>query len=481
MNNHIKYFSLIFSKLKKPRIKLFWKILVLFWLISVIIFTFNLFFTHLNSDTIRYRQLPPHLTHQLKNTKQRLSKVLSRKRHQIMKGRPALKKIMASIYLVNKDSKDYFEKVIPDILYLLDKQVKNKQTPLTAFKKQVLFFGGTPIKFNNERYRIYIFQEFSILSKGYFSVFIREFSHNLLMTTLFISFPLSFFLAWIFTRPIKKLQKSIKELSSNLTNQQSLKTLIKRGDEFGDLAKDFHAMTVHLNETMDSKQRLLGDVSHELKSPLARMQIALALAEKNLITSDGKSPELKRIKLEADRMNEMISGLLDYEKIDTLASTEKNTFKLSELIMLLVDDANFESQQRNIVIKTELENELIMTASKSMIISCIENILRNAIQYANNEIIIHCKNKIPDHLSSNNPSFNNIVITIMDDGIGVEDSQLIKIFDAFYRPELDRSRQSGGSGLGLSIAKKVVEHHQGKITAENIMPRGLKVTITIPN
>jgi two-component system sensor histidine kinase CpxA len=464
-------------KLKKIKIKLFWKILIIFWLISVTLFTFNLFFTHLNSDSIRYRKSPPHLTHQLKNTTQRIKKRFNNQRRQVRKHKKSFPNQMQSVYLIGKDEKDYFGKPINDMLYQLNKRVINKKSLLTAFRKKELYFGGLQIKLHNENYRIYISEEFSVLSRGYFSVFVREFSNNLLTTTLLISFPLSFLLAWLFSRPIKKLQKAINELSTNLHNQQSLKKLMNRSDEFGDLAKDFHAMTVNLNNTMESKARLLGDVSHELKSPLARLQIALALAEKK--QSGNKSSELERIKLEANRMNDMISGLLDYAKIDTHTTLEKNTFNLAELILLLVDDANFESQQRNVFIKTEFEGKLYITAFKPMIISCLENILRNAIRYANQQIVISCKNETSANQSINQ-LINNIVITITDDGTGVENGQLIKIFDAFYRPELDRSRQSGGSGLGLSISKKVVEHHQGTIIAENTKPHGLKVTITIP-
>lgn len=431
-------------------------------------------FTQLYSDTIRYKKLPSYLSHQLESTKHRLRKILNRPAQHFRKNNSSFKKRMNSIYLIDDEGKDYFKKLIPEMLIQLNHKVVTQNHPLTAFRKKELYFGGLKIKYKNINYKIYVTQKFSILSRGYFNAFIREFAHNLLISTLLISFPLSFFLAWIFTRPIKKLQQAIKELSSNLDNQKLLKTLTARSDEFGDLAKEFHSMTSHLSEVMKSKVRLLGDVSHELKSPLARLQIALVLAEKKQSHHNKPLPELKRIKLEADRMNDMISGLLDYARIDIEHSNNANNFNLTELITLLVSDANFESQQRNILIKTELPKALIINAVKPMLISCIDNILRNAIRYANQQIMIRCQK------TTDAKSINAILITICDDGVGVKEGEEEKIFDAFYRPELDRSRQSGGSGLGLSIAKKVIQLHQGDISAENIKPHGLKITILIP-
>jgi two-component system sensor histidine kinase CpxA len=450
---------------KKIRIKLFWKILLLFWLVFVIILTFNLFFTHLSSENIRYRPMPPHLHHQLKNVRHKLGFIL--KEHPNIRKRP--RKFLKDIFLIDKNGKDYFNKQVPEMLALLDKRIRKNDIPMTAFKKQMLYFGGLPFEPKTGAYKIYVSQRFSVLSRGYFSVFIREFAHNLLASTFLVSFPLSFLLAWLFTRPIRQLQSAIKEMSENLSERKNLDFLLGRRDEFGDLARDFDSMAAHLDKILISKNRLLSDVSHELKSPLARLQIALGLAHKK---QNNDSSELIRIKLEADRMNQMINGLLDYSKVDTqYKEQDKCSFDIRELIETLIEDAKFESQQKNIQIKSNLQAGLTIRAIKPMLISCIENILRNAIRYANKEIEICCHSE---------QSSEQIIIIISDDGIGVPDGQQGKIFDAFYRPEEDRSRQSGGVGLGLSIAKKAVDAHNGKIMAENIQPHGLRVSITLP-
>jgi len=456
--------------IKTLKIKLFWKVVLYFWLVFTAIFFFTLFFTYINSDSIRYRNLPPHMMMKLDNTSRKIRFIL-REHAQLNKNPP---KFLNNVFLLNEDNLDHFGKEIPNMLLNLDKRVIKERRPGIAFKKQIIYFGGKKLRTPSETYRVYIKQPFSFLSRGYFGEFIREFAINLFVSTFLLSFPLSFWLAWLFTRPIKKLQTAIQDLSNDLNDKDKLIQISKRGDEFGDLARDFDLMATHLNEIIRSKTRLLSDVSHELKSPLARLQIALGIANKK---QPSESSELERIKLEADRMNQMITGLLDYAKIDNqYAKPEEQTFNLSELLEILVEDAAFESHQNQIAITTEIQQGINITAIKSLLVSCIENILRNAIRYAEKEINISCHTE--NATNSNHKS--SVIITISDDGQGVEEEQLEKIFDAFYRPEIDRSRQSGGVGLGLSIAQKAVLLHNGKITAQNIKPHGLKLTISLP-
>ena len=170
-------------------------------------------------------------------------------------------------------------------------------------------------------------------------------------------------------------------------------------------------------------------------------------------------------------MSQMITGLLDYSKMDTqYQQHNKHSFDLSELIAILVNDATFEIQQKDIQLQSNLEPGLKIIAIKPMMVSCIENILRNAIRYADKKIEVGCRS---EH------STGQIIISICDDGKGVPDGQQERIFEAFYRPETDRSRQSGGVGLGLSIAKKAVDAHGGIIVAKNIQPHGLKILIIL--
>jgi two-component system, OmpR family, sensor histidine kinase CpxA len=428
--------------------------------------TFNLFFTQLSSTDIRYRKIPPHLQQVLVNSQNKIRRMFER--HPRRERLPA--KLARQIFLLDSSGNDYFGKRIPEVLFQLDRMAKKRQIPLTAFRKQEFYFGGVNLVFNKQRYKIYIEQRLSVLSGQFFGVFIREFAHNLLITTFFVSFPLSFLLAWLFTRPIKKLQQTIREMSTNLDNRENLTKLLKRNDEFGDLARDFSTMTDAIKHLIDSKMRLLSDVSHELRSPLARIQIALGLAEKK--SSHVKNSELIRIKSEINRIDEMIDGLLDYSRADLLSLENRlDPLDLKPLIESVVNDASFELQSKQIQIILSVDDNLAIIGNASLLISAIENILRNAIRYAKTQIVLTASAQLEEQ---------RMLISIIDDGPGVADDQLDKIFEPFYRPDNARSREHGGAGLGLSIAKKATEAHKGSIKANNHYPNGLEITITLP-
>ncbi|NQZ80779.1 MAG: HAMP domain-containing protein [Colwellia sp.] len=452
---------------KKPfRINLFWRILLWFWLAFVLIVTLNLFIIQMNNDSIHYQRMPPHLHHQIILAKNKIIKSIENKRK--YKHR---RKFWRRIYLIDTAGVDYFGKDVPDLLNTLREHVYRGQHAMSVIEKKELFFGGVPLRIKNKKYRIYIGQKFNYMSRGYIGSFFRKFAQNLLISTFIISFPLSFLLAWLFTRPIKKLQQATKDISQDVTNRKNLQALLTRRDEFGELAQDFELMSQHIESQLLSKTQLLSDVSHELRSPLARLQIALAIAENKLATGSNNH-EFARIKIEDDRMNLMLAGLLDYAKIEALShASQFEIIDINNLLSLLINDANFEAQQQKITITTELEHKLRVDGDKAALLSCLENILRNAIRYAEKKITV-CS-----YIKKNN---NQLMITISDDGNGIKSDDIDKIFEAFYRPNLDRSRDSGGVGLGLSIAKKAVKAHSGKIWAENIQPHGFSIHIQLP-
>jgi len=463
---------------KKPfRINLFWRILLCFWLAFVLIFTFNLFVIQLNNDSIHYQRMPPHLHHKLVLTKNKLIATLEKK---IIKHK-SRKRFWRNVYLIDDAGVDYFGKNVPDLLISLNRHVDKGQHEMSVVEKRKIFFGGLSLHHQSKKYRVYIGQKFSYLSRSYIGSFFRKFAQNLLISTFIISFPLSFVLAWLFTRPIKKLQLATKDIAEDVSNRRNLQALLTRRDEFGELAQDFESMSQHIESQLHSKNRLLSDVSHELRSPLARLQIALAIAENKLtkasVNGESSSNELNRIKLEAERMNLMLTGLLDYAKVD--APSHVNHFEqvdIKRLLTLVINDANFEAQQQNIVITTDLADNLNMVADQAALLSCLENILRNAIRYASNKITVSSYNR-----NAQNRGQDQLMITISDDGEGITSGDINQIFDAFYRPNLDRARHSGGVGLGLSIAKKAVMIHSGKIWAENLQPQGFAIHIQLPS
>ncbi|MGB0495524.1 MAG: sensor histidine kinase, partial [Kangiellaceae bacterium] len=375
------------------------------------------------------------------------------------------------------ENNEYYGKQIPEELTRLHQYVLYRKHPMTAFKEEKLFVGGLRIPINNKMYSIYLQQRVPFLSHGFFGIVIREFSKKLMLTAFVASFPFSLFLAWFFSRPIRQLQQTTKQLMLDLNNRKELLNLTKRNDEFGDLAKDFNQLAEHLKNQLELKNRFLGDVSHELRSPLARMQIALGLAENELEKNPNEQllSAIDRFRLEANRINAMVSGLLDSASVDDANS--KNNFvssNLNNLLQSLIDDAKYESEELGITITSDIENSLILVADESQLVSCFDNILRNAIRYTKDEIRISVFKQD-----------GQIKVTIEDNGQGVPEEAIDKLCESFYRPETDRSRKSGGVGLGLSIVKQVVKNHNGELKLSNIQNSketitGFHVSVSLP-
>ena len=450
------------SILAKFRFSLFWKILISLWLVFVSIFILNLIIIQINTDDVRFRAVPPHHLEQLEFRKHKLKYFLNGK----TRAPPRVKKILENTFLIDKQGSDYFEKDIPEMLLQLHHQVSYKHHILLAFKKESHYVGGTNIKINNKNYKIYYHQKVPLFSQGYLGLLIQEFTKKLIFITFIVSFPFSLLIAWFFNRPIRRLQTASQELTSNLQNKKLLIEMTKRSDEFGDLAKDLERFSDHLSTLIQSKNRLLGDVSHELRSPLARQKIAVALVEK----SDEKDEQsIARIKLEGERLESMITSLLDYSKMDDTSSSPHLNFDLSSSLSSLLNDTKFEADSKGITLINNIEQSIKFYGVESILLSCLENLLRNAIRYASKtiEVTLLAENEL-------------INISIVDDGCGVSNDQLEKIFEAFYRPQVDRSRDSGGVGLGLSIARKAITINKGTIYAEAVHPQGLKLVVNLP-
>jgi len=277
-------------------------------------------------------------------------------------------------------------------------------------------------------------------------------------------------LSWLITKPIRRLQLVTYDIRQGLSNRENLETLLLRGDEFGDLARDFDNMANHLTATLESQRQLISDVSHELRSPLSRLKIALGMAEQKQVSTLEK--DLKRIKLESNRMNDMLENLLTISKLESQEyDSKKDELDLCQLFELVINDGQFEANESNVIIKSDLPESCQFLGNKETLMSGIENILRNAIKYAGKKGQVSCKLWQAD---------SQIILSISDNGHGVEQNQLDKLFDAFYRPDFDRARNNGGVGLGLAIAKRAFAINGGRILAENVKPHGLKVIVKFP-
>lgn len=460
----------------KIRISLFWKILVWFWLSFIVIFMTNLLIMQRHGDDVRYRKLPPHLHKQLINGKRKLEHVVAKQG--LSKFSRRMKRFDRS-YILNEKGDDIFDQNVPSLLAELNHKVITEQRILSAVKKEQLYFGGLPLQVEGKSYRYYIGQKIPFWSRSFFGQFMREFSHNLLLTSFMVSFPLSLLLAWIITSPINRLRRTTKKLSLDLNDTKPLNRLTRRRDEFGHLAEDFKGLILHINQLIESKSQLLSDVSHELRSPLARLQIALGLARKKWSDIDQKenSSELERIHKEADNINQMLTNLLDYARIDSSTlERQQSICDLQQLLQSVVEDARFEGANKGLSIELDVQTNSRLMGEPNELLSAFENTLRNAIRYANNDIQI----TLSRTTLASYPDQEFAYISICDDGEGVDESKIGKLLDAFYRPNEDRARKSGGVGLGLSIVKKVAERHQGQLQLRNLEHGGFCVELFFP-
>jgi two-component system sensor histidine kinase CpxA len=291
--------------------------------------------------------------------------------------------------------------------------------------------------------------------------------------SIFISGLICFFLARYFTSPLAKLRSSTQMLTNGEFDTTALRHLRNRSDEFGALAVDFEHMTVRLSELLNSKRQLLRDISHELRSPLARIRVALGLARIKYQFAD--TDELDRIEREIARLESLINELLTFARIRASAKPPSTTrVNIHELLDMIVTDAQYERQQargKN-SIKLHCSRSINVKGDAQLLHRAIENIVRNACYYSPENTVIHIRCTL---------TTENVRIAIEDFGPGVPNDMLEKIFQPFVRVSPARETGTGGNGIGLAIAKQVIEIHNGAITAINKTDSsGLIVTITLP-
>ena len=271
-------------------------------------------------------------------------------------------------------------------------------------------------------------------------------------------------LARYLVSPILQLRKVTKSFA--VGNLQA-RSEINRRDELGQLARDFDEMAERIEALITSQQRLTRDVSHELRSPLARMNVALELAK--VKSNPETTPLIERIETESFRLNEMISNILTLSKLESRSETvEKTEVNLTKIFEQTVEDTKFEAEGKGksvIILKKDKANLL---GNERLLRSAIENVLRNALRYT--------KDKVETTLETKN---NVASIKIRDYGEGIPEKDLKEIFRPFYRVSEARDRKSGGIGLGLSITEQAVHAHLGDVSARNTGD-GLEVEIKLP-
>ncbi|WP_196161078.1 ATP-binding protein [Reinekea sp. G2M2-21] len=283
---------------------------------------------------------------------------------------------------------------------------------------------------------------------------------------LTISGIMSLILTWSLVRPIEKLRQTVRALSRGTLGARAGSSVSRRSDEIGELGRDFDEMAGRIQDLVSAQQRLLSNVSHELRSPLTRLQVAMGIVRQK--APEGLDRALDRIERESDRLENMIAQILKLSRFENdMHHVEWQTIELDDIVKKVVEDARFEAEPRHIRIDLDIDAPLRMVGDAQLLHSTVDNVLRNALRFSPEQGAIAVTMK-------QNPY--QVSITIADEGPGVPEDKLIRLFDPFYR--LDQSNT--GAGLGLNIALQAVQMHEGFIHASNNQPHGLIVQIDLP-
>jgi two-component system, OmpR family, sensor kinase len=276
-------------------------------------------------------------------------------------------------------------------------------------------------------------------------------------------------LAWYFTKPIHTLRTAFAVLGQGNLDIRVAPSMGNRHDELADLGLDFDKMATQIGSLVNAQQRLLHDVSHELRSPLARMQAAIGIAQQQ---PEETPDNLKRIEMESQRISDLIGELLVLSRLEAgVADRQVDDIDIASLLEDIVENGRFEANQKQVDIEYPGIEAIILPGYGELVYRAVENILRNAIQHSKPEDKISVSACYDD-------TEKYLHISIDDQGPGVEEKYLQDIFQPFFRHK--QSKKADGVGLGLTIAQRAVAAHGGKILAKNRPEGGLHVRISIP-
>jgi two-component system sensor histidine kinase CpxA len=274
---------------------------------------------------------------------------------------------------------------------------------------------------------------------------------------------LCYVLARHVTSPLREMQKTVERFGQG---DFTARVNSRRADELGQLGRTVDRMAERIDNLLKAQRRLLQDISHELRSPLARLGVAVELAR----GGGDMETSLNRIEREGTRLNSLVGELIQVTRGegDPQGLTTEQ-LRLDELVQTIVEDSKIEAEKRLVILNSTV-TEVTMSGNPELLRRAIENLVRNAIRYS------------PEHTTVD-VSLSKVGsvyrISVRDHGAGVPEESLSSIFDPFYRVEKDRGRTSGGVGLGLAIARRAVELHHGTMRAQNVKP-GLRVEIDLP-
>ena len=299
---------------------------------------------------------------------------------------------------------------------------------------------------------------------------------TLLAIALVVSGAVCYVLARYLAAPVDRLRLATRRLAAGDLNVRVLPALKGRQNDLGLLAADLDTMAERLRLLLEAKQQLLRDVSHELRSPLARLQLALSLARRE---EGAVERNLERIECEAARLEALIARTLKLVSLERpVHALERSSVDVGELLRAIVADVAIEADAQGCLVQVRAQAPLPVSGDPELLRSAFENVIRNAVRYSPADAVVGIA---ADRVAGEGQQGGLVEVVIRDQGPGVPEQELGRIFEPFYRVDAARGHgRAGGEGLGLAIASRAVALHGGHIAARNAEGGGLSVTITLP-
>ncbi len=288
----------------------------------------------------------------------------------------------------------------------------------------------------------------------------------LFVFALLLSGLVSYALAAAVSRPVRKLRDATTSLAEGNLDIRVAESIGKRRDEIGMLGHEFDVMAEKLQRAAERQTELSRNISHELRSPLARMRVAVELARRKA----GELSEFERLDIEAERLDALIGQILSYTKLESDSERAASPIDVTDVLNEVAENVNFEYEGNRVSI--ESDGDVSVPGFRGALVSAVENVVRNAVRHS------PVQEPVTVSLSGDDDA---VIIEVRDKGPGVPDEDLRHLFDPFFRTRESAERDgNGGTGLGLAIAERAVSLHGGQIDARNLDDGGLAVRISLP-
>jgi len=324
------------------------------------------------------------------------------------------------------------------------------------------------------------FPEPSVLSRPLFELLSADFSGRptrasavRLVAVVGVAGIFCFLLARHIAAPIDRLRSATKKIAHEQLETRIDRDVLNRGDELADLGRDFNGMADRIETLVTAQRQLLADVSHALRSPLARLNVALGLARRHSVPGVGE--HLDRIELETERLNTLIGQLLTMARVDSGVGLERwGVFDIGALVEEVATDAEYEARARGCTVAVFGERNCLVSGAADLVRGAVENVVRNAVRHTpdGTRVDISLERRAA-------ASGAAVVISVRDQGPGVPDKIVQRLFVPFYRG-LQTDNNQNGTGLGLAITRRVFEVHGGTATAANADGGGFVVALELP-